>query len=342
MKYVSKAFKGLHVALSIVALSLSFGSAAMAADNPSKEGAAAKKYIYHGSGNPYLPLWEHLPDGEPRVFEDPDKPGKFRVYIVGSHDVRASSYCGPDTRAWSAAVEDLSVWRDEGPIFTYKIGNQWDVMYAPDLVEVKGKDGKKVYYLYPHSRGGGREAMVAKGDRPDGPFTPINMTRTDQEPCPAARWDSTRRCSLITSRIKTILILRLGFRAYGYWGFQTASAGELDQKTMYSLKPGSRAIDRFLPTRAFPGEDPNLFSFFEAASIRKIGNKYVWIYSGYSGPEYKLGRSNSTLRYAFGDTPLGPWKSGGVLVDSRALCSIRMEPSCKPPIRDTIRTAASS
>ena len=28
--------------------------------------------------------------------------------------------------------------------------------------------------------------------------------------------------------------------------------------------------------------------------------------------------SNSTLRYAYGDTPLGPWKSGGVLVDSRA------------------------
>ena len=26
--------------------------------------------------NPYLPLWEHLPDGEPRVFEDPDQPGK--------------------------------------------------------------------------------------------------------------------------------------------------------------------------------------------------------------------------------------------------------------------------
>ena len=29
--------------------------------------------------NPYLPLWEHLPDGEPRVFEDPDQPGKYRV-----------------------------------------------------------------------------------------------------------------------------------------------------------------------------------------------------------------------------------------------------------------------
>ena len=25
-------------------------------------------------GNPYLPLWEHIPDGEPYVFEDPDQP----------------------------------------------------------------------------------------------------------------------------------------------------------------------------------------------------------------------------------------------------------------------------
>ena len=26
-------------------------------------------------GNPYMPLWEHIPDGEPYVFEDPDQPG---------------------------------------------------------------------------------------------------------------------------------------------------------------------------------------------------------------------------------------------------------------------------
>ena len=32
-------------------------------------------------GNPYLPLWEHIPDGEPYVFDDPDNPGKQRVYI---------------------------------------------------------------------------------------------------------------------------------------------------------------------------------------------------------------------------------------------------------------------
>ncbi len=61
------------------------------------------------------------------------------------------------------------------------------------------------------------------------------------------------------------------------------------------------------------------FNFFEAASIRKVGNKFVWVYSGYSGPEYGLSSTNSALRYAYGDSPLGPWKSGGVLVDSRAV-----------------------
>lgn len=54
--------------------------------------------------NPYLPLWEHLPDGEPRVFEDPDNPGKLRAYIIGSHDVKNTDYCGPDIRMWSAPV----------------------------------------------------------------------------------------------------------------------------------------------------------------------------------------------------------------------------------------------
>ncbi len=318
MKDLSAITNKPYVALFIASLSLSCGSRALAADTPSKDGTGANKYSHFESGNPYLPLWEHEPDGEPRVFEDPDHPGKFRIYIIGSHDVSFRGYCGPDTRAWSAPVEDLSAWRDEGPIFTYKFRNQWDVMYAPDLVEVKGKDGKKVYYLYPHSRGNGRLGMVAKGNRPNGPFTPINMTEDGSRTLPGATmgFDPAVFIDYITD--KNDPDFEIGFKAYGYWGFQTSSAGELDQKTMYSLKPGSQAIDRF-QTHVFPGEDPASFAFFEAASIRKIGNKYVWIYSGYSGPEYGLGRANATLRYAYSDTALGPWKSGGVLVDARAI-----------------------
>ena len=126
--------------------------------------------------NPYLPLWEHIPDGEPRVFEDPDNPGKYRAYIIGSHDVAFTQYCGPDVRIWSAPVEDLSKWVDEGSAFKWYVNGRWDTMYAPDLVEVKDKTGKKTYYLYPHSRGAGRIATVCKSDRPDGPFIPINVT----------------------------------------------------------------------------------------------------------------------------------------------------------------------
>ena len=51
-------------------------------------------------GNPYLPLWEHIPDGEPYVFEDPDNPGKQRVYIYGSHDNLKTEYCGRDQVVW--------------------------------------------------------------------------------------------------------------------------------------------------------------------------------------------------------------------------------------------------
>ena len=83
--------------------------------------------------NPYLPLWEHLPDGEPRVFEDPDNPGRKRAYIIGSHDTHYTKYCGNDVRMWSAPVEDLTQWRDEGPLFSWFTGGQWDMIIMDEL-----------------------------------------------------------------------------------------------------------------------------------------------------------------------------------------------------------------
>ena len=288
-----------------------------------------------GTGNPYLPLWEHLPDGEPRVFEDPDNPGKLRAYIIGSHDLRLDSYCGTDIRMWSAPVEDLTDWRDEGPIFTYQVGGQWDVMYAPDLVEITQKDGKKVYYLYPHSRGPRREAMVCKGDRPDGPFTPVNLNEDGTATVEGSLlgFDPSIFVEPVTDPNDPDYAT--GFRAYGFWGFQRSSAVQLDPATMYSTRPGTEVIPYFIPASKRYGEirdpkgtkypalykeqKPEDFNFFEASSIRQVGNKYVMIFSGYSGPDYGLGSTNSTLRYAYGDTPLGPWRSGGVLVDSRGV-----------------------
>lgn len=286
--------------------------------------------------NPYLPLWEHIPDGEPRVFEDPDNPGKFRAYIIGSHDVHYTSYCGNDIRMWSAPVEDLTDWRDEGPIFSYYVNGKWDTMYAPDLVEVKDRQtGKKTYWLYPHSRGWRRVATVCKGDRPNGPFTPVNLNEDGTQCVTGSLIDFDPSVFIENITDKKDPDYDMGFRAYVFYGFQHSTACELDQNNMYAMRPGTQLHDFFIPASSsfgkvrdpegtqypalYKGQNPGDFNFFEASSIRQVGNKYVMVFSGFSGPDYGLGSTNSALRYAYGDSPLGPWRSGGVLVDSRGV-----------------------
>ena len=93
--------------------------------------------------NPYLPEWEYVPDGEPKIFDD-------RVYIFGSHDIAGGqNYCSEDYVCWSAPINDLTSWSFEGTIYRKEddpgYRNESGVrLYAPDVC--KGKDGK--FYLY--------------------------------------------------------------------------------------------------------------------------------------------------------------------------------------------------
>ena len=61
--------------------------------------------------NPYMPLWEHVPDGEPRTFT---YNGETRVYLYGSHDTLKTEYCGMDYVVWSAPADDLTNWTCHG------------------------------------------------------------------------------------------------------------------------------------------------------------------------------------------------------------------------------------
>ena len=324
---------------------LIFAVALMAAVSCGQSAPETAEFI----GNPYLPLWEHVPDGEPRVFEDPDNPGKYRVYVTGSHDTRVESYCGQDDRQWSAPVENLADWRDEGPVFTYCENGNWSTMYAPDLVEVTRRDdGTRKYYLYPHALM--HTPMVCVGDRPDGPFTVLNVKDGQLLPGSTMGFDPGVLIEPVDDPDDPDYAI--GFRAYGAWGIIRSSGTELDQNTMYSprqgtpdwpfLAPSQTLLDFMDPAKgetdqqrqfrawgnvregeaiAFPtiadGETLEDFSFFEASSFRKVGNKYIYLYSGHSGPEYGLDLANATLRYAYADSPRGPWKSGGILVDAR-------------------------
>lgn len=99
--------------------------------------------------NPFLPLWEYVPDGEPHVFGD-------RLYLFGSHDTEGGErYCAEGNYVgWSAPLNDLSDWRYEGVIYEARqdprVHGDFADLYAPDVV--RGNDGR--YYLYYGISGG--------------------------------------------------------------------------------------------------------------------------------------------------------------------------------------------
>ena len=262
-------------------------------------------------GNPYLPLWEHIPDGEPYVFEDPDHPGRQRVYIYGSHDIERTMYCGRNQVVWSAPVDSLWNWRFDGVILDVKAnrdgqqlneGGLSDVLYAPDVCCVNHVDGTKTYYLYPNNMGWNRNSMVARSSRPDGPFEPINWS--EENPF----WTQG-----IMGFDPGVLVDDDG-RVYGYWGFQESNGAELDPATMATLKPGTKPVKDMVSNLNQDG----VFRFFEASSIRKIKDKYVFIYSRWTAKgEFGLPDTNYTLAYAYSDQPLGPWTYGGTIIDAR-------------------------
>lgn len=263
------------------------------------------------SQNPFLPLWEYVPDGEPYVFEDPDKPGKYRVYIYGSHDSSIDQYCGLEQVVWSAPVENLTEWRYDGIAFKVTRdanGNllhengRGDMLYAPDVTVRIEKDGTKTYFLYPNNQEGGRQGMVAKSKRPDGPFEVINWSK------------SNPRETIGDLRFDPAVFIDDDGKVYGYWGFEKSWGAELDPVTMATIKPGTKAIEDMIPNV----KQDETYRFFEASSMRKIEDKYVFIYSRWTREgENDLPQTNYTLAYAYGDNPLGPFKYGGTIIDGR-------------------------
>ena len=276
------------------------------------ESSVASGNDFTTPGNPYLPLWEHIPDGEPYVFDDPDQPGKQRVYVYGSHDSMLSGYCGRELVVWSASVDSLTHWRYDGVIFSVNKNargelldaeGKADVLYAPDVTLVTGPDGEKTYYLYPNNQAGGRNGMVCKSRRPDGPFEVCNWSKED-----AFATDGVLR-------FDPAVFVDDDGRVYGYWGFNRSYAAELDPATMATVKPGTEVVEDMVSGH----EQPGVFSFFEASSIRKIKDKYVFIYSRFTKDgEFGLPKSNYTLAYAYADRPLGPFQYGGTIIDGRA------------------------
>lgn len=232
--------------------------------------------------NPYLPNWEYIPDGEPRVFGD-------RIYVYGSHDRKDSiDFCDYKLKVWSAPVSDPTKWVCHGDIFRSRDGHDspsdvdWtdELLFAPDVVERGGK-----YYLYAYIVNA--KGCVAVADRPEGPFRLLSRYE----------YDIPNHYDNGTFIDPGVLVDDDG-RVYIYCGYQGSYMCEL-KDNMYEAVPGSYKLD------IIPTAEPH--RFFEACSPRKINGTYYLIYSPQRG---------SCLDYATSDFPTGPFTYRGTIIDN--------------------------
>ena len=266
--------------------------------------------------NPYLPFWETVPDGEPHVFDG-------RIYIYGSHDVRnGDQFCIDDYAGWSAPVDDPGNWRYEGVIYKKMQdplnGAPYDgelpkmdmplgteehphYLYAPDVAQ--GPDGR--YYLY-YSLDFSNVVSVAVCDTPAGKYEFLDFVRTEDGRIPdVGRWFDPA-------------ILSEESGNYLYYGFAPAFKFPGMEGIVF---PGSQMVklaDDMHTIISEPvcvahgidtakGTDYEEHPFFEASSIRKIGDWYYFVYSSLQGNE---------LCYGMAKTPEGPFAYKGVIISN--------------------------
>lgn len=255
-----------------------------------------KKQVF----NPYLPLNEYVPDGEPYVFGD-------RVYVFGSHDEAGSEiYCAGHYVGWSAPVDDLSDWQCHGVIYkrTQDPSNPNDELqlWAPDVVI--GPDGRYyLYYCFPFRP----EIGVAVSDSPSGPFEfyghihyPDGTTLSEKLPFdPAVFVDDDGRVYLY----------------YGFAGLPNPHFPpiEMSPGCMVAELEQDMVTVKAAPKMCAPGQlcaagtDFEGHAFYEAASIRKIGDAYYLVYSSQHSHE---------LCYATSRYPDRDFKFGGTIVSN--------------------------
>lgn len=259
-----------------------------------REGIGMRKQAY----NPYLPSWEHVPDGEPHVFGD-------KVYIYGSHDrSHGTTFCMEDYVCWSAPVDDLGNWKYEGVIWKKTDDpnnrNPTGYLYAPDVAQ--GPDGR--YYLYYFACNDGKKPYdigVAVCDTPAGKYEYYaTLKLTDEEQFipfdPAIFVDDDRRVWLYYGSA-----FQMGGKVLRAKGGAVVELAQ-DMKTVLT-KPKLTVPNVFHQRgTGFEGH-----AFFEASSMRKMNGTYYLVYSSMVSHE---------LCYATAKRPDGPFTYGGVVVSN--------------------------
>ena len=252
--------------------------------------------------NPYLPLTAYIPDGEPRVFDG-------RLYVYGSHDLAGGEkgFCPGDYEVWSAPVDDMTSWTCHGVSLAHSAVpgmTEGDAMAAPDVV--RGPDGR--YYLY-FNTNAQKVCRVGVSEVPAGPFKLIGEVRLpDGTPYegykmfdPGVLVDDDGRVYLYVG-----FCIPVSERFSGRTSlFAPTSLGFELESDMMTIRRGPVPILPGAGMAAGTGFEHH--AFYEASSIRKVGQRYYFIYSSELSHE---------LCYATADRPDGPFSYGGTLVSN--------------------------
>lgn len=261
--------------------------------------------------NPYLPSYEYIPDGEPYVFDG-------RVYVYGSHDFyNGYVFCMGDYVCWSAPVDDLGNWRYEGVIYP-KTADPFNkegkmCLYAPDVV--KGEDGR--YYLY-YVLDKVSVVSVAVCDTPAGQYEFYGYVHYE---------DGTKLGDRAGDQPQfDPAVLMEDNKVYLYTGFCSAQDKSRNGAMVTVLGPDMLTIIEapvFVAPSAPYGQGTGFegHEFFEASSIRKIGDTYYFVYSSVVMHE---------LCYATSKSPTKDFVYRGVLVSNCDLHIDIYKPANKP------------
>ena len=256
--------------------------------------------------NPYLPSYEYVPDGEPRVFGD-------RVYVYGSHDASdGPDFCVNDYVCWSAPVTDLTDWTFHGVIYRKdqdpRNPDGKMHMCAPDCVQ--GPDGR--YYLY-YQLHVLTCTCVAVSDVPEGPFAYYGCVHhPDGTPWGEVPGDSFAFDPgvLVDDDGKVYLYVGHSPAPGLYKTILKLRKNRVEESVCLELAPDMMTVTGgehpIVPGPVLAkGTEYEGHGFFEASSIRKVGEKYYYVYSSVLSHE---------LCYAVSDSPTEGFRYGGTIV----------------------------
>lgn len=267
---------------------------------------------YKNSRNPILPLDIHIPDSEAHVMPD------GRLYLYGSYDDRDDVYSSeqyrvistPDLEHWTIHAPSLNgnsvPWFNDPDAPKYP-GIDWShpTPFIRRMLERDAAEGRDMKAEFEKESNSPKPALlfapdciekngryylyfcmpddsegVAVSNRPEGPFSdPVQL------PC---------------GGIDPAVFIDEDGQAYYYWG-QLFSHGVRLNEDMISFDPEQIVDDLVTEEEHY---------FHEGSSMRKIGDTYYYVYAN-----MERGKPTS-LGYATGSSPLGPFTYRGILIDN--------------------------